>query len=66
MDVSVSPANPTAQVPAWDKDLIFTTLADPAQRNLLLALAGGGPRLAADLTGASGKRLDAMLKHLAS
>lgn len=53
-------------VPPWDKDLIFATLADPARRNLLLALAAGGPQPAADLMGASGKRLDATLKHLVS
>ena len=64
-DATLPPnANPSA--PTWDEDLIFETLADHARRRLLLSLARSGPRTAADLTGASGKRLDAMLKHLAS
>lgn len=60
------PANSNPNVPAWDQNLIFLTLADPARRGLLLALAAGGPQPAADLMGASGKRLDATLKHLTS
>ena len=60
------PASPNPEIPAWDPDLIFLTLADPARRQLLLALAAGGPQPAADLLGASGKRLDATLKHLIS
>ena len=66
MPDATSSANGSGNVPAWDKDLIYSTLADPARRQLLVAMAAMGPQPAADLVGASGKRLDATLKHLAS
>jgi DNA-binding transcriptional ArsR family regulator len=70
MDASMSdtslPANTNPSGPIWDEDLIYETLGHRARRRLLVAIAAGGPRAAADLTGASGKRLDATLKHLIS
>jgi DNA-binding transcriptional ArsR family regulator len=70
MDASMSdtslPANTNPDGPIWDEDLIYETLANRARRRLLISLAAGGPQPAADLTGASGKRLDATLKHLIS
>ncbi|MFM2083165.1 MAG: Winged helix DNA-binding domain [Verrucomicrobiota bacterium] len=60
------PSNPSVPVPTWDEDLIFETLADRPRRRLLVALAARGPQPASDLMGASGRRLDATLKHLAS
>lgn len=60
------PANVRPSGPVWDEDLVFQTLGHRARRRLLVAIAAGGPRPAEDLTGASGKRLDATLKHLVS
>lgn len=48
MSDAALPVNPNA----WNEDLIY------------LALAAGGPQPAGDLIGASGRRLDATLKHL--
>ena len=52
---------PTATVPP---DLIYDALGDPRRRRILQCLADGKPRTATDLKGATGKRLDATLKHL--
>jgi DNA-binding transcriptional ArsR family regulator len=55
---------PAAVVPAWNSDVVFAMLADPARRRALLAIARGGPRTATSLMGSAGRRLDATLKHL--
>ena len=60
------PANANPAGPTWNEDLIYETLASRARRRLLVWLAAGGPRAGADLTGASGLRLSATLKHLIS
>ncbi|MCX7825809.1 MAG: helix-turn-helix domain-containing protein [Verrucomicrobiae bacterium] len=60
-------SQPPAAVPAtgqWNPDLIFSILAEPARRHLLLALAHGKPAPATALQGATQLRLDATLKHL--
>jgi len=59
-----SSANPAG--PVWDEDLVYETLGRRARRRRLVRLAAGGPQPAADLTGATGKRLEATLKHLTS
>jgi DNA-binding transcriptional ArsR family regulator len=58
---------PTIPVPVtqdWSPDVVFAMLADPARRRALLAIARTQPQAATSLTGASGKRMDATLKHL--
>ena len=50
----------------WNPDLIFSVLAEPARRALLLSLAHGKPKAATDLRGATRLRLDATLKHLSA
>jgi len=59
-----SPAAPTTG--QWKPDLIFSVLAEPARRALLLSLAHGKPKAATDLRGATRLRLDATLKHLSA
>ena len=62
---AASPSPSAAPVPAqWKPDLIFSVLADPVRRSLLRSLAAGGGKPASVLRGASGRRLDATLKHL--
>ncbi len=55
------PAPPPQVIPA---DVIYASLGDPVRRRLLQTLADGKPRTATMLTGSSGRRLDATLKHL--
>jgi predicted transcriptional regulator len=43
---------------------VFAMLADPVRRRLLQALASGLPLSASALKEGSGRRLDAVLKHL--
>jgi DNA-binding transcriptional ArsR family regulator len=50
---------------SWDEDLIYATLADPARRRLLLALARGGPQPGVSLKVSAGRTLTATVKHLA-
>ncbi|MFA6560616.1 MAG: helix-turn-helix transcriptional regulator [Verrucomicrobiia bacterium] len=50
----------------WNPDLIFSVLAEPARRAMLLSLAHGKPKAATDLRGATRLRLDATLKHLSA
>ncbi|MCX6901785.1 MAG: MarR family winged helix-turn-helix transcriptional regulator [Verrucomicrobia bacterium] len=60
-------AEPPATVPAsgrWKPDEIFSTLALPPRRRVLLALAHGKASTATGMEGASKLRLDATLKHL--
>ena len=66
MPDTILPVNANPVGPTWDEDLIYETLGHRARRKLLVWLAAGGPQAAADLTGATGKRLDATLKHLIS
>ncbi len=64
-----SNTQPPTTVPAtgqWNPDLIFSVLAEPARRHVLLSLAGGKPKAATDLQGATRLRLDATLKHLSA
>ncbi|MBI5397101.1 MAG: helix-turn-helix transcriptional regulator [Verrucomicrobia bacterium] len=59
---------PPSAAPAtgqWKPDLIFSILAEPSRRALLFSLAHGKPKAATDLEGATHRRLDATLKHLA-
>lgn len=58
------PAPAAAASGRWKPDLIFSILAEPARRHVLLALASGKPAAATDLQGATRLRLDATLKHL--
>lgn len=60
--VSIQPSSDSAK--GWSEDAVFTTLADPVRRNLLVALARGGPRTVFDLVGASGRDTDGTLKRL--
>ncbi len=60
-----SPAS-IINAPAWKPDLIFSVLAEPARRNVLLAMARSGPQTGSVLKNAAGRRLDATLKHLAA
>lgn len=60
-------SQPPSAAPAtgqWNPDLIFSVLAEPARRHLLLSLAQGKPAPATALQGATHRRLDATLKHL--
>lgn len=56
---------PPSNFPAWDKNLIYETLGNPARRELLLALARNGAQPAADIMGNAKLRRDAAIKHLA-
>ena len=58
------PAAATVPVP-WNADQIFSILADPARRHILLVLAQGKALPASVLMGGVRRRLDATLKHLA-
>jgi DNA-binding transcriptional ArsR family regulator len=63
-----SDTQPPTTAPAtgqWKPDLIFSILAEPSRRALLFSLAHGKPKSATDLEGATHRRLDATLKHLA-
>jgi DNA-binding transcriptional ArsR family regulator len=66
MPDSNQPSAPVAPAISWNPDLIFSVLADPARRKVLLALARGGPKAGAVLKTSAGRRLDATLKHLAA
>jgi DNA-binding transcriptional ArsR family regulator len=58
-------AVPVASSAGWNEDLIFSLLADPVRRRLLLNLARCGVgQAASQLNGGVGRRLDATLKHL--
>jgi DNA-binding transcriptional ArsR family regulator len=48
----------------WSENAVFAMLADPVRRRLLQALASGLPLSASALKEDSGRRLDAVLKHL--
>lgn len=50
----------------WKPNKIFSVLAEPARRAVLLSLARGTPKAASQLRGATGLRLDATLKHLSA
>lgn len=60
-------SQPPASAPAtgqWNPDQIFSILAEPSRRRLLLSLASGKATPATGLQGATHQRLDATLKHL--
>ncbi len=60
---------PPVNAPAtqqWKPDLVFSILAEAPRRRLLATLAHGHWAAATELRGASRKRLDATLKHLAT
>jgi hypothetical protein len=54
------------QVQVVSADTVFSALADPARRRILIGLADGVPRTATAVTAFSGRRFDATLKHLAA
>ena len=54
----------TPQPPRWDADLVFAVLGNPTRRRLLISLAGRPLQTASSLVGATGRNLDATLKHL--
>ncbi|HEY6168788.1 MAG TPA: hypothetical protein VI454_12165 [Verrucomicrobiae bacterium] len=60
------PPLPTPSGRRWNPDSIFAVLADPLRRSLLQSLAHTGGKPASVLRGASSRRLDATLKHLAT
>ena len=62
-DTNPSPA-PVAKAAAWNEDLIYSMLADPVRRQLLLTLAQNGGQPASGLMSGVGRRLDATLKQL--
>lgn len=57
-------SGPGVNAPVWDENLIFSALADPVRRQMLLTLARGGPQPASILMLSARRRLDATLKHL--
>jgi DNA-binding transcriptional ArsR family regulator len=61
---SLPPEPPGQVVRDWDPELVFTMLADPTRRQLLVRLAPGFPLAASQLAPSTGRRLDAVLKHL--
>jgi DNA-binding transcriptional ArsR family regulator len=60
----MSDPTPIPPAPRWNADLVFAALGDPSRRRLMVSLAGRPLQTATDLRGATGKRLDATLKHL--
>src|SRR5437868_4388860 len=62
-DSAITPPSETPQF-TWNTEVVFAMLAEKPRRGLLAVLARGGGQAATLLTGNSGKRLDATLKHL--
>jgi len=66
MSDSMQPFGPVVLTQAWNPDVVFSILAEPARRRTLLAMARGGAQPATILKSSAGKRLDATLKHLSA
>ena len=65
--INTTPSPAVAAVPAaWSADVIFSILAEPSRRAILLVLAHGKALPTSVLKGGTRRRLDATLKHLAT
>lgn len=57
-----SPPSPLNRPSPWTEDTIFEVMSNHARRRIVKALASGQGRTATDLTGTTGKKLDATIK----
>jgi hypothetical protein len=65
MSNNIQPPVAVAVPSPWNADQIFSILADPSRRHILLVLAHGKALPASVLKGGTRRRLDATLKQLA-